>query len=421
MASLENIIRKEPLVESDFESLDWDNNPVALGFLLGHANSPVISKDLLLTALHSKSVPPFCRAFLVVSLLTSLNRQAKELYNTQEIGRKNGKKNDPFREITELLEILIGIAFHLQEILNTSGELAETIIQTYSSLLDYALCSFGSNDSIIKLVNALYPFKNILKVEHIIFELTYEEIQKLARWTDETASEITKIVGKGYSIVQRKSAKTGNALSIICFNTFVACLRSGKHFDRLTLVEVDQILIKYISCFSDKQKIRFSETYNILCQKNRLEQNEEVRKGLQVGVHEKNRQNEYRIKRGDRPNTMVSNRNYRRVENNEDRVAANSVKKETTDLITEMRKSIKEKEYVDQEMLVDRLIYLSNRSQSALFEILRNFSYYEKIYSIESISLWTTILEGVANACVLDNEQMAELQYYVRYMEENME
>ena len=439
MSGIESILFNDALDFNEVRSLSWENNSVVLGLLFGTVTPNEESLGVLLNIFHSQSLDAFSRGFAAIKIfdcITSISEKIPDRAKSEE---------------SRLIREFVGISYNLESFVFTTGNLLQSIVESYTKCLHRLLVRFAINDDVIRIGIAAYRYKETFRIDLSFFKLELSDLEKIANSRNENPSDMLRIMYKSSKIVREMKYKPNDVLSIITYNTLYRIIKLAP-LDSPDIEFSEKIIVETIINYTLKQKERLKEVYSQQCSKgikaiNRkvivaLEsnypsalENKERRVDLDSSAnfdhirfnHTSNARNNFKNKdarasggqerdrgyQGERPKSFSKN------ENEEDGVEYHEVKRQITDLIQNIRDTLQEKSEINPEIVGERIMDLYNRHHKATYNTLCNASFHERWFTPLSIQLWYLILEAMEIKQFLPKEEMQTFKSYVEYIREN--
>ena len=372
-------------------SIDWTNNMIDLGFILGISEKIKIDQKVLKAISENSRLNPSIR---LVSIIRSLESLLPEI---EKITDANIELCNSVIEKFDLISIPISqLKFHY-------GSFKDSITQTFSHVFKSILEKCSSSSKVATLGILAHKNSDLLKISCSLTHLTIEELEKIERHKQISASEGIAIIQKSCEIIHLNKIPVTDSLSILTFNTLASTIKF------LTLREndinsIESLLIRFKDNFTPNQKQSLIINYSSTCSKYGLVPSEGILK-----EYEEFKQNEENIPKVEICSSIVQDEekvqegnqevNKDTKERGSDFKFKKNVKQEVSEMFDEIyywvEESITRGENVDVNELSDKLFKVFKISHNILFELLEYYSRTEKRNQKKSL-LWKLISKSIA-------------------------
>ena len=369
-------------------SIDWTNHMIDLGFILGISEKIKIDPTVLKSISDNPRLNPSIR---LVSIIRSLESLLPEL---EKITDANTELQN------SLIEKFDSISFPISQLKSNYGLFKDSISQSFSQVFKSILEKCSSNIKIATLGILAHKHSDLLKVSCTLTLLTKEELEKIERHKQISASEGLVIIQKSCEIINSNKIPFTDSLSLLTFNTLISIIKF------LTLREndlntIDSLLIQFKDNFTPNQKQSLIINYSSLCNKYGLIPSEAILK-----EYEDFKQNEEEIPKNEICISSIKDEEKDRGGIQEETKGRRNDYKNNTNLKDTVSHMFDEIYYwledcisrgitVDVTELADKLFKVFKISHKNLFDLMAYYSRTEK-YNQKKSLLWRLISKAMA-------------------------
>ena len=248
---------------NELHSVDWQNNLHTLGLIFAMNDRSKVSYELLDSIAGNNQLNPACRGYSLLKILDFLfNDSIKITEGWRPIATNLIKQLEIISELILLIKDEIGM-------------LKEKLIEKYSKIFAEFVHRFSLNDNIALLGIIGQKSRDIIKNDCTLFNFSLEELEKLQSHETIGKYEILPVLIKGCDIVLNKNYKAGESISILVFNTLLKVLQKKQYVED-DVPRLEESLTKFITNFTVNQKMRLIESYQQICEKLKIKNDEKL-------------------------------------------------------------------------------------------------------------------------------------------------
>ena len=373
-------------------NVDWTNNMIDLGFVLGISDKTKIDPRVFQVI---SSNPRLNSSIRLVSIKRWMESLLPAIEKTKETN------NEMCSALIEKFDL---ICSQISQLKSQLGLLKDTISHTLSLAYKALVtkCALSAKVTILGVI--AHKYSDLLSFSCTLTHLTIEELEKLDRHKEISVSESLAIIGKSFEIIHSKKIPPKDVLSILAYNTFISIMKNLILREN-DVVSIIRYLNEYKENFTPKQKFSLLNNYTIICTKQGIAPDEGIIKEYEDKKEEnKSKDDQWvtlskiSLKEGKRNESGHKEKNVethaRVYESRDMRSLEDEVSEKFDEIYFNLESDLRNNMKVDVDELSERLDFVFNLSPKILYGFIEQYSNIEEKTQIKS-KLWRLISKAI--------------------------
>ena len=399
---VQQYLREGSLDSEKILSIDWTNNMMDLGFILGISDKTKIDSKVFQVISSNIRLNNSIR---IVSIKRSMESLLPEIEKVIETNKEM---------CASLIEKFDLICSPISQLKPNLGLLKDTISQTFTLVFKAIVekCALSGKVTILGLI--AHKNSELLNLSCNLTLLTIEELEKLDRHKEISVSESLPIIGKSFEIIHSNKIPPKDVLSILTYNTFSDIMKLPVIIEN-DVQTIQKFLNEYKDNFTNKQKFSLLKSYTIICKKQGLTPDEGIIKEYEDKKEENKLKDEQWVninKISFKEEKKVEGENREKNVETNPRVYENKSKKDLGEQVEEgfnqiyysLEADIKNKKKIEVDELSERLYVVFNISPGILYETIEYYSGIEEKSPTTSL-LWRLISKAIKRKNIFRNHE----------------
>ena len=379
---------------------------LTLGLVFGTNDKNKVNFELLTSIAKNFQLSPILRGYSLIKNLELLFENSRNIQQKQK--EEETKAIFAFENITKLI----------MPIKNELGALRECMIKVYSKVFLEFANKFALNNNIALIGILGQQNRDLINSDCTLFNLTLEELEKLQNSNLVEKNEILAVLYKGCDIILEKSFRAGEIIAILIFNTLFKVL-SEKKYNEHDISVIEEMLKRFISNFTPKQKIRLIESYQKICSSLKAEKNELLITEYLSNDYSRNFKPHEEYK-GQFPETHGrNNESLRKKENGGEYNIKNEIREKLKELFVNMKKNLDSNIRIEASEIAESLKSIHNISDHVFYETLNDFAFNTNPRERNTANIWKLLSKAVSIASILNHEQRNKLNENIDWIIQN--
>ncbi|OMJ84257.1 hypothetical protein SteCoe_14680 [Stentor coeruleus] len=409
---LEKYLCDGSLNSEDLKGIDWQNNIMTLGLVLGISEKGKVKSEIYMAIAKNPRLNSAFRVFSFMRLLEEIKEEA--ILITEKHKSDAADLILRFREISDQISIL------KHEVTTMKEHIGYVYTKTFTELI--SKCYFCIKIPLL----AICGLKNqdLLMADTIIFQFTVGELEKLNQYENANKEEVLQILRKGWEIVKTQKDLKNEPMSFIIYNITFEILNSQIFIPEIKTIA--SFLLDLKENFSPKQKKYLIEKYKKICSTQRTEINSQLLEEYTQDIQKSNKDSP-KVNEQEEilDNSFENSENEKKiVTESETKIDLEGINKNNKfeakrlakDTVNFLRTEIKFGRKVDVNIVVDKLKESSKFSKEWMYDELYYMSYHEKYYSKENALVWKLISKALSLANLLTSREKRDFNINIDYI-----
>lgn len=413
---LEKYLCDGSLNSEDLKGIDWQNNIMTLGLVLGISEKGKVKSEIYMAIAKNPRLNSAFRVFGFMRLLEEIKEEAALV--TEKHKDDAADLIVRFREISDQIFIL------KHEVTTMREYIGYIYTKTFTELM--AKCFFSIKIPLL----AICGLKNqdLLMADSLLFQFSVGELEKLNQYENSNKEEVLQILRKGWEIVRTQKNLKNEPISFIIYNIIFEILNTQIFLPEIKITA--SFLLELKENFSQKQKKDLIEKYKKICSTQRTEINsqlvEEYTQDVQKPIKDSPKVN----KEEETPENTFENSiseskliTESEVKNDSQEIKKNNkfeARRSAKETVYFLRSEIKAGRKTDINVIIDKLKESSKFSKNWMYEELYYLSYNERVFNKDNALVWKIISKALALGNLLNQNEKRDFNINVNYILERV-
>lgn len=411
---LEKYLCDGSLNSEDLKGIDWQNNIMTLGLVLGISEKGKVKSEIYMAIAKNPRLNSAFRVFGFMRLLEEIKEEAALV--TEKHKDDAADLIVRFREISDQIFIL------KHEVTTMKEHIGYVYTKTFTELM--SKCFFSIKIPLL----AICGLKNqdLLMADSLLFQFSVGELEKLNQYENANKEEVLQILRKGWEILRTQKNLKDEPTSFIIYNILFEILNT-----QIFLPEIKTIasfLLELKENFSQKQKKNLIEKYKKICSTQRTEINSQLIEEFTQDVQKSKdspKANKEEIPENPIENSKIDSKiiTESEVKNDSEQNKKNNkfeARRLAKETVYYLRSEIKAGRKTDINVIIDKLKESSKFSKDWMYEELYYLSYNERVYNKDNALVWKIISKSLTLGNLLNQKEKRDFNINVNYILERV-